>query len=106
MLIAMRALSAVTALPSPNTAVKNRLAVSTLDVPIASFGTGHPKLGGLMVLSARWKLTGCKICDVDKHIQYEHDKEGQGRISLHGFNWILARSSNLSGIERGLVNAP
>ena len=52
-LITMRALSAVTALPSPNTAVKNRLAVSTLDVRIASFGTGHPKLERLTVLSAR-----------------------------------------------------
>ena len=67
-LITMRALSAVTALPSPNTAVKNRLAVSTLDFRIASFGTGNPKSGRLTVLSARWKLTGCKIRDVGKHI--------------------------------------
>lgn len=39
-LTAMRELKAVTALLFPNTATKKRLAVSSLDVRIASLGTG------------------------------------------------------------------
>jgi hypothetical protein len=43
LLIAMSALSAVPALPSPKTAVKNRLAVNSFEVRILSFGTEAEK---------------------------------------------------------------
>jgi hypothetical protein len=39
LLIAMRALNAVPALPVPKTAVKNRLAVNSFEVRMLSFGT-------------------------------------------------------------------
>ena len=93
LLTATSALRAVTDLEFPNTAVKNKLAVSSFEVRMLSFGTTksiqlayrNPQVWGI-----NW-LTCSKVCDVGEEVEEENERQRDGRVSFHGLDRVLQR---------------